>query len=370
MKVLHLYSGNLFGGIERLLVTLAKFRYLVPEMEPEFALCFRGQVWTELEAEGVPVHDLGGVRFSRPWTVLAARRNLKRLLTSNRYDAAICHAAWPHAVFASTVKAAAVPLTTFAHDTWAGKHWIERWAARTLPNLVIANSRYTAGYIPNVFPNVRTEVVYLPVPAIDRSRQSEIRTEVRRELNTPNDHVVPLFAARLEAWKGPAILIEALGKLRHRTDWTAWLVGGPQKGNETEFLDRLKTRAGELNIADRVRFLGRRSDVPRLMLAADIHCQPNTGGEPFGLAFVEALSAGLPLVTSDIGGAKEIVTPEVGLLTVANDPAATAAAIERLMTNSNERAAMSNSAPARAAALCDSGSSMRSLSAMLLGSRA
>ena len=370
MTLLHLYAGNLFGGIERLLITLAKFRSLTPDVVPEFALCFRGQLWNELEAEGVPVHDLGGVRFSRPWTVLAARRNLKRLLAAKKYDAVACHAAWPHAVFASTVKTAGIPLTTFAHDCWQGKHWIERWAARTPPNLVIANSNYTAGFVPNLFPNVRAEVVYLPVPCMDLSRRTEVRTEVRRELNTPNHHVVPIFAARLEAWKGPAILVEALGRLRHRNDWTAWLVGGPQKGNESAFLDQLKRRAAELSIAERVRFLGRRSDVSRLMQAADIHCQPNTGGEPFGLAFVEALSAGLPLVTSDVGAAREIVTPECGLLTPANDPAATAAALDRLMTNADERTAMSSAAPARAAELCDCEFRMRELATMLDGNRA
>ncbi|WP_277881514.1 hypothetical protein [Leptolyngbya sp. FACHB-17] len=42
MKILHLYAGNLFGGIETYLVTLAKTQTLMPQMQHEFALCFRG----------------------------------------------------------------------------------------------------------------------------------------------------------------------------------------------------------------------------------------------------------------------------------------------------------------------------------------
>ena len=64
----------------------------------------------------------------------------------------------------------------------------------------------------------------------------------------------------------------------------------------------------------RVTFLGERRDVAALLAAADIHCQPNTAPEPFGLAFVEALHAGVPVVTTDAGGAREIVTPACGIL--------------------------------------------------------
>ena len=62
------------------------------------------------------------------------------------------------------------------------------------------------------------------------------------------------------------------------------------------------------------------TDVPRLLAAADIHCQPNISPEPFGIAFIEALAAGLPVVTSAIGGAIEIVDDTCGRLVPASDP--------------------------------------------------
>jgi hypothetical protein len=63
MRVLHLYAGNLYGGIETFLVTLAKTQALVPQMQHEFALCFPGRLATELETAGAVVMRLGCKRF-------------------------------------------------------------------------------------------------------------------------------------------------------------------------------------------------------------------------------------------------------------------------------------------------------------------
>ena len=100
MKVLHLSAGNLYGGIETFLTTMARSRHLAPEMEPEFGLCFRGRQWDELDATGVGVHDLGPVRLSRPWTVWRARRRLRRVLAVSGPEVVIAHGCWSHAVFA------------------------------------------------------------------------------------------------------------------------------------------------------------------------------------------------------------------------------------------------------------------------------
>ncbi len=165
--------------------------------------------------------------------------------------------------------------------------------------------------------------MYLPVPppTVDRTAA---RTQLRDELDTPTEAVVILQASRLERWKGQAVHLEALARLKNLSGWVAWIAGGPQKAGEGEFLDELKAAAGKTGIADRVRFLGQRSDVQRLMAAADVYCQPNTGPEPFGLVFVEALYSGLPVVTSNSGGAIEIVTNACGVLCPPGDAGAVA----------------------------------------------
>ncbi len=352
-RVLHLYAGNMYGGIERLLDTLARLRYLAPDMEPEFGLCFRGRMWDELAAAGVPLHDLGAVRISRPWTVLRARRNLKAVLKQRQYDAVVCHACWPHVVFAPVVRNAGVRLVNWVHDVLKGEHWIDRWARRTPPDAVIVNSHFSAESVSKVFPNVPNEVVYIPVECNTVADRSTNRASVRAELNTPDGAVVILLASRLERWKGAAVLVEALGKLASIPGWIAWLAGGPQRPSEQLFFQELQHRAKELGVADRVRFLGQRSDVTNLMASADVYCQPNTGPEPFGVAFIEALAAGLPVVTSDIGGGRETINATCGILTKPNDAESIAKALETLIVNPSERQRLGTAGPSRALSLCD-----------------
>ena len=92
---------------------------------------------------------------------------------------------------------------------------------------------------------------------------------------------------------------------------------------------------------------------PRLLAAADIHCQPNTAPEPFGLAFVEALHAGLPVVTSDLGGAREIVHARCGVLVRAGDVAALGAALQALIDDRRAAAPARGRRPGPRARLCD-----------------
>ena len=93
MKVLHVYSGNLYGGIERVLVTLAAHRDACPALTPAVALCFDGRLSAELETTGVDVHRLPAPRASRPLTVRRARRALAGLLARESFDCVVCHAA-------------------------------------------------------------------------------------------------------------------------------------------------------------------------------------------------------------------------------------------------------------------------------------
>src|SRR5947207_6804306 len=130
MRVLHLYAGNLYGGIERLLITLARTRELCPAMTHEFGLCFDGKLARELREAGAPVHILGNVRFSRPWTVRNARFALRSLLTRGSYDLAITHACWPQPLMGRVIRRADAPSLFWAHDAPKGTHWLERWAKR------------------------------------------------------------------------------------------------------------------------------------------------------------------------------------------------------------------------------------------------
>lgn len=349
IRALHVYSGNLYGGVERLLATLA-WHSGEAGLEESFALCFTGRAADEIAAAGARVELLGPARVSRPWTVARARRRLARVLEDIRPDVVVCHSTWAHGLFAGVARRRGVPLVFWLHDAVTGRTWADRLARRTPPDLALCTSRFAAGTLPRLW-EVPAQVVYYPVPRPDPGAVD--RAALRARLDTPAEDVVILQASRMEPWKGQRLLLEGLARLRGVPGWTCWVAGGAQRPHEEAHLAELFALAQERGIAHRVRFLGQRGDVPALMAAADVFCQPNLGPEPFGIVFVEAMHAGLPLVATAIGGAREIVDPSCGILVPPEDPAALADALRRLVDEPGLRARLGAAGPAHARALCD-----------------
>jgi glycosyltransferase involved in cell wall biosynthesis len=366
MRVLHIDAGNMFGGVETLLATLARNRALTPEVEPEFALCFEGRLSRELTGAGVPLHMLGEVRVRYPLTVVRARRRLRQILSTGSYDAVVCHMAWTQALFGSVARAARVPVAMWQHMASNGRHWLEQWARYAGPELIICTSHFAARAFSGVFSTFPVEVVHCPVAAPSISYSQSDRDRVRSELTTAADSVVITHTGRMQEWKGQRLLLQAASIIKSNSQWTIWLVGGAQRESEQHYLNSLRATATELGIEDRIRFAGNRDDVDRLLAASDIHCQPNISPEPFGIAFIEALYAGLPVVTTQLGGAIEIVNDSCGVTVAPNNTVALAAALGRLVGDDRERRRLGNAGPARARELCDPQQQMNLLRRALL----
>lgn len=361
MRVLHLSSGNQYGGIERVLVASARHRTSAP-MDPAYAFCFPGRVSEEIRASGAPVHDLGPVRASRPWTVWRARRRLARLLAVGGFDVAVTHACWPHAMFAPVVRHARVRLAHFVHGVLGSGHWTERRAARTVPDVLIANGRFTATTVGRVFPSLAPVVVRCPV---ELGQASADRDVTRSRIAVARDAFVILLAARIEAGKGHDVLIDALARLPDLGPLECWIAGGPHGSIGRRVLENLTRRVVGSGVGSRVRWLGERADVPDLLAAADVLCQPNTAPESFGVGFVEALAAGVPVVTSAIGGALEIVDESCGVLVPPGDVEAVACALRALIVDPARRRSLGAAGPARARGVADPAMRLRELAAAL-----
>ncbi|HEV7857235.1 MAG TPA: glycosyltransferase family 4 protein [Pyrinomonadaceae bacterium] len=365
MRVLHIHSGNLYGGVETLLVTLARHRHLCPAMEPHFALCFDGRLHQELKAAAVPVELLGQVRIRKLTSVLKARRRLRALLRDEKFDAVVCHSSWSQALFGPVARDAQVPLVFWLHNIANGRHWLERLGRRTPPDLALCNSKFTAATLGHLYPHVHGEIFYYPVAPPSQTFNGEERAATRAEFQTPADATVIIQTSRMEAWKGQALHLEALGLLKDVPGWVSWQIGGAQRPEEMNYVSELKKRAIELGISDRVRFVGQRVDVSRLLAAADIHCQPNLGPEPFGIAFIEALYARLPVVTTSIGGACEIVDDSCGVLVPAGEASALAASLRNLIEDQTLRLKLGANGPSRASSICYPSTQMAQLKDLL-----
>jgi glycosyltransferase involved in cell wall biosynthesis len=263
------------------------------------------------------------------------------------------------------VRRAGIRLVHFVHGAADRGDLVARLASRIPPDLVVANSRFTAGSVKSVFPKAPVVTWHLPVARRDVDKP--VRSQVRAELGTAEGAVVILQASRLEPWKGQGVLVAALALMRDIPGWECWLAGGVQKGGEAHYFTELRSAAERAGIGDRMRFLGQRTDVPRLMAAADVYCQPNTGPEPFGIVLVEALYAGLPVVTSGFGGATEVVDPTCGVLTNPGDPQAVATALRDLIRDPSRRQALGAAGPRRATSLCDPARQLNTAAALLTG---
>jgi glycosyltransferase involved in cell wall biosynthesis len=340
MRVLHLSSGNMFGGVETLLATLARYASVSSSLEPHFGFAFRGRIEREIREVGLPVHLFNEIRLRDP------------LIRREEIECVICHGYWPIVIFGLEVRRAEIPLVMWLHDLPDGKHWLQRLARRIVPDLVLCNSRFTAGLVSRLYPATRHEVLYYPVELAHERGDRQERAATRGEADTGVDDVVIVQVSRMEEWKGHALHLRALAEIRDVPNWVCWQVGGAQRPSEEAYRAHLERLAVDLGIAERVRFLGQRSDVLRLLDAADVHCQPNTGPEPFGITFVEALNAGLPVVTTAMGGAQEIVDSSCGILVPPADAVALGEALRRMIGDDQLRARLGAAGPRRAAELC------------------
>ncbi len=352
LHVLHVHSGNLFGGVETILMTLVRLRETCPDLRTEFALCFEDRLSRELTENGAPVHFLGEVRVSRPWTILRARRAMRDRLRHQLPDLIVFHSAWAHSLFAPVVRKFRLPVVWWLHNRATGKHWTERWARLTKPDLMLCVSQDTATTAERLFRDVPKEVIYAPMPMRPTSFSAAEREAVRAELGAPAGSVVIVQVSRMEAWKGHVVHLKALAELSDLPGWVCWQVGGPHRPEEVPYFEQVQAMARDLGLADRVHFLGRRSDVPRLLAAADLFCQPNLDAEGLGIVFVEALLAGLPVITSALGGAVELVDASCGLLMPVGDVTAVARSLRELIVDPGRRRALGAAGPGRVEQLC------------------
>jgi glycosyltransferase involved in cell wall biosynthesis len=210
----------------------------------------------------------------------------------------------------------------------------ERWADPEVfrargAHLVIANSRATAACVRH--PLVR--IVHPGTPSVPEA--------VRAGFDT----AAPVIgtACRLVPIKGVSVLLEAFARLGTEFPRARLEVAGT--GPEEA---RLREAAAALGMTERVRFLGWVRDLPAVSAAWQVFVLPSLE-EAFGIAAVEAMHLGLPVVATYAGGLPEVVEDRVtGLLVPPGDPTALAAAIGELLRSAADRRTLGDAGRRRA----------------------
>ncbi len=181
-----------------------------------------------------------------------------------------------------------------------------------------------------VVPNGIDLAAYQTLPDRRQSRAPWIPTSAEPVIGT---------IARLDPQKGLPALLHAFSKLTRRWPRAALLIAGA--GPEREALERLAVKLG---IADRIHMLGFQQDVRPVLAALDVFVLPSRW-EGFGLATLEAMAAGLPVVVTDVPGSRDLVQHEqTGLVVPRNDSDALAQAVARCLSQAELRAQLGHRA--------------------------
>lgn len=215
---------------------------------------------------------------------------------------------------------------------------------------VVAFSPHERDAMVRLYGADRSRVELIPC-GVDLSRFRPVgRTEARRELGL-NGHKVVLYVGRIEPLKGADLLLHAAASLESDEGVQVLVVGSDAEGSGE--LERLHQMSNELQLGDTVEFVGR---VPQERLnlyysAADV-CVVPSFYESFGLAALESMACGTPVVATRVGGLSTIVEHgRTGYLKSWRCPEAFAQSVEIIMANDDLRDSMGRAARHRAETL-------------------
>ena len=196
-------------------------------------------------------------------------------------------------------------------------------------------------------PRSKQTLIYNGVELSSFQPSAQVET-LRTDLNLAPDALLIGVVTRITPEKGIHLLIEATAKLKVLPSVQLLVVGGPYFPKDAEYIDSLKVQAEKLGVTDRVIFTGFLEDTSAILSLLDIVLLASTIPEACPRTIIEAMAAGVPVIATPLGGSKELVTSETGILVPAEDPDAFAEAIMQLAEDANRRKQMEKACRLRA----------------------
>ena len=153
---------------------------------------------------------------------------------------------------------------------------------------------------------------------------------------------------RITPEKGIHFLIRAMAELKGKIPIRLLIVGGPYFEKDVDYMKELKQEVADLGVEDSVIFTGFLSDTRVVTSLLDIMLVPSIIPEACPRTIIEAMAVGKPVIATPLGGSKELVTPETGILVPPEDASAIADAIATLAADQERLTAMGKAARDRA----------------------
>lgn len=327
LRIIHSEAATNFGGQEhRIFKEMVAMREAGHHLE---AICQpHAQLTHRLRKEGFVVHTMnmdGHINFVRG--VLKIRQILKR----GAFDVLNTHSRRDTIIAATAARLAGTPLIVRT------RHLANRvnslLAYTWLPHCVTTDSQFVRKQlIEKGVPSDRVETIYTPL-----LKQLPVQgSTLRDELGLSDADVLVGCVAVMRANKGHAELVRAMAPLFAEYPHLHLMI----VGEGAPVFQHVQALVHDLNLQDRVHLLGRRDDIANVMAGFDIFCLA-TRLEASGMVFLEAASAGLPVVATAVGGVPEMLEEgRTGLLVQLDDAQGLRNALVKLIDNPDLRQQM------------------------------
>lgn len=255
-----------------------------------------------------------------------AIREFRKIAATRDFKLCITHRTKPSYI---ACMATDLPVISIHHTYGDFKRLSRRAYARVFRSrlnlLAVSNSlrEDIERYLPD-WPSDRLHTLYNRINVDAVEQQLHSREDARDRLNIPNDAWVIGTVGRLHPDKDQAVLLRSFAAARPNLPSNSLLVICGKGRLEQD----LKSLASQLNIASQVLFTGQILDARRLFRAFDVFVL-SSAKEPFGMVLLEAMTAEIPVICSDGGGASEVVC-ESGLQFIAKDAMSLAGCLVRI----------------------------------------
>ena len=334
MTILHIISGLDDGGAEAVLFRLCQ--HYNPKQHHVISMSDEGKYGPLLKQLGVRVDILDMPRGRLTMRGLWKLFQLLRCSRANIVQTWMYHAD----LIGGTVARLAGKENVF----WGIRHTtldpeqssrsaiiaarLSAWLSGVVPKTIICCAEEAVRVHADIGYNAKSMVVVPNGYDLDQFKlDTNKRKAIRNELGVDNSTPLLGFVARFNPQKDHANLIKALGILmRSGKSFHCILVGSGLDASNQSLVRQIDGEGLSLHVS----LLGRRTDIPAVMNALDLHVMSSAFGEAFPNVLAEAMACGTPCISTNVGDASEIVG-ETGLIVPARNPDALAAAISKML---------------------------------------